>query len=94
MKRLLPLIAACLTACGTQLTVISPPMKSGLLEKCPPVNKIADPLTTGDQYDVARALNQATEYAKTCRIRQETLVDAIQAREQLMQSIKQQLEKK
>lgn len=67
-------------------------MKQELLVKCG--DTIAAPLTTGDQYDTARALSEATEYAKKCRARQETLVDAVQARDQLMQSVKSQLEKK
>lgn len=60
--------------------------------KCGPL--IADPLITADQYDLSRALTQATEYAKICRARQDGLVDAVEARDQLMESVKQQLNKK
>lgn len=67
-------------------------MKKELLAKCGDI--IAAPLTTGDQYDVSRALSEANEYAKKCRARQSALVDAVEAREQLMLSVKQQLEKK
>lgn len=67
-------------------------MKQELLVKCG--DTIAAPLTTGDQYDASRALSEATEYAKKCRARQSALIDAVTARDQLMQSVKAQLEKK
>lgn len=90
--RLLPILfALCLSGCATSLTLISPPIRAELLVTCG--DKIADPLTTGDQYDTSRALVQATRYARECATRQRILVDAVQIREQMMQSIKQQLEK-
>lgn len=91
MQPLLLLIAACLTGCGTNLTVISPPIDQRLLAKCG--DKIADPLTSADQYDTARALSQATKYATTCAARQEALVDAVQARDQLLRSVEAQINK-
>lgn len=42
-----------------------------------------DPLTTADQYDLARALGQAKEYGKTCAARHDRLLDAVEAREAL-----------
>lgn len=90
--RLLPLlIVACLTGCATRLTLISPPVRADLLESCGDV--IAEPLTTGDQYDTSRALVEATSYAKKCRARQDALVDAVKSRDQLMKSVQDQLKK-
>lgn len=86
------LIAACLCGCSTPLIIASPPVKKELLTRCD--KKIADPLTTGDQYDSARALNQAIGYGETCAARQAALADAIEAREHLMQSLQTQLQKK
>ncbi|MES2319997.1 MAG: hypothetical protein V4631_21155 [Pseudomonadota bacterium] len=50
-------------------------------------------MTTADQFDTARALVQAAEYGKKCAARQAALVDAVKSRDQLMQSVKKQLEK-
>ena len=86
---LLPLVA-CLTACGTNLTLISPPLPADLLAKCS--DKIADPLTTADQYDTARALTQAIGSYKECRARHDALLNAIQVRESMLASVKQQIE--
>jgi len=55
---------------------------------------IADPLTTADQLDTARALVQATRYGKECAARQQALIDAVKVRQELAKSVKQQLEKK
>lgn len=60
--------------------------------RCP--DTIAQPLTTGDQYDTSRALVEAVKYGKECKARQDALVNAVEVREQLMQSVKQQLEGK
>jgi hypothetical protein len=91
--RLLPLMTvACLTGCATHLTLISPPVAPRLLAKCG--DQIAQPLTSADQYDLARALAQATRYGATCAARQAELVDAIEARNQLLQSVEAQLNRK
>ncbi|MBB3010644.1 hypothetical protein [Cupriavidus alkaliphilus] len=44
---------------------------------------IFNPLTTGDQYDLAARLGEAKEYGKTCAARNDRLIDAINAREAL-----------
>ena len=90
MRILLLLIAAFLTGCGPRLTLISPPLPDDLLVRCDAV--IADPLTTGDQYDLARALAQAIGYGKTCKARDDALVNAMKVRETMLESVKQQLE--
>lgn len=89
MRLLLLLTAACLTGCGTNLTLVSPPVDPRLLVRCS--EQIAEPLTTADQYDLARALTQATKYGATCAARQGELVDAIEARNQLLRSVQAQL---
>jgi len=60
-----------------------------LLARCPDV--IADPLTAADQYDLARALTQATSYAKTCKARQDALANAVEIRQQILDSVRKQL---
>lgn len=90
MRILLLSIAVCLTGCATKLTVTSPPIPSDLRVRCGDV--IAQPLTTGDQYDLARALNEAVRYGKDCRARMGALVDAVDTREQVMNSLKKQIE--
>jgi hypothetical protein len=61
------------------------------LAKCD--GAIAEPLTTGDPYDLGRALVQATRYGKDCSARQAALVDAVHVRDEILKSIKTQLEK-
>lgn len=61
-------------------------------QRCPDV--IADPLVTGDQFDLSRALVQATQYGKACSARLDALVDAIDVRDQIMATVKTQLEKR
>jgi hypothetical protein len=91
--RLLPLLtAACLTGCGTNLTLISPPVDQRLLVRCG--EQIAQPLATADQYDLARALAQATKYGTVCAARQAELIDAIESRNKLLDSVATQLERK
>jgi hypothetical protein len=63
-----------------------PPLPSELRVGCGGV--IAQPLTTGDQYDLARALGEAIRYGKNCRDRMNELLEAIQVREQVMRSVK------
>lgn len=67
-------------------------MPADLRVKCP--DTIAQPLTTGDQFDTSRALVEAVKYGKECKARQDALVNAVEVREQIMQSIQQQLEGK
>lgn len=85
MRILLLLIAVCLTSCATHLTVVSPPVPASLIEPC--ADKIADPLSTADQYDVARALAQAVRSARECSERQSALIEAIKTREKAIQAI-------
>jgi hypothetical protein len=75
----------------TKLTLISPDVPSELMVKCGDV--IAEPLTTADQLDLARALVQASKYGKDCAARQQALIDAVKTREEVMKSVKTQLEK-
>lgn len=84
------LIAACLSACGTRLTLISPAIPEPLRQRCPA--KVADPLTTADEHDNARALVQATQSARLCGARMDALVDAVEVREQILQQLRQQIE--
>lgn len=53
---------------------------------------IAQPLTTGDQYDTSRALVEAVRFGRECKSRNDALINAIEVREQLMESVKQQIE--
>ena len=48
----------------------------------------------GDQFDMSRALVQATQYGKACSARLDALVDAIDVRDQIMATVKTQLEKR
>lgn len=80
-----------MTGCATKLTLISPPVPAELTVKC--VGPIAEPLTTADQYDLGRALVQAVRFGQSCAVRQAALVDAVQGRDEILRSIKQQLEK-
>ena len=91
--RILPLLlAACLTGCASQLTLISPPLPAELRVRCP--DTIAQPLTTGDQYDTARALVEAVRYGKECKARQDALVNAVEVRQEILDSVKLQIEGK
>lgn len=65
-------------------------MPSELRVRCP--DTIAQPLTTGDQYDTARALAQSVRSYRECKARNDALVDAVEVREQVIQSVKQQIE--
>ncbi len=49
---------------------------------------------TGDQFELSRALVQATQYGKACSARLDALVDAIDVRDQIMATVKTQLEKR
>jgi len=89
---ILVLIALCLQGCATKLTLISPDVPDSYLVKCGDV--IAEPLTTADQLDTARALVQATRYGKECAARQQALIDAVKVRQDIAKSVKQQLERK
>lgn len=73
------------------MTLISPPVPSELTTRCQA--KIADPLTTGDQLDVARALGQSISAYRDCKARHDALVDAVQSRDAIVQSIQTQLQK-
>ena len=89
---LLLLSVACLTGCATKSIVVSaPPVPKTMLERCPDV--IAEPLTVADQYDTARALAQATGAYRTCAARQAALAEAVELRESVTRSVKQQLER-
>ena len=92
MRNLLLSLAVFLTGCSSSLTIVSPPVPDALRQRCPDI--IADPLTTGDQFDMSRALVQATQYGKACSARLDALVDAIDVRDQIMATVKTQLEKR
>ena len=92
MRTLLLCLVVFLTACSNQLTLISPPVPPELRVKCG--DSIAEPVTTGDQLDTARALVQSVKYGLDCRSRHAALVDAIDVRDQIMASVKMQLEKR
>lgn len=85
----LPLIALCLSACATKLTVVSPPIPNELRTRC--TGAIAQPLATGDQYDTARALSQSIRAYRECKVIHDALVDAVEVRETVIQSIQKQL---
>lgn len=53
---------------------------------------VANPLILGDQYDLARALNESVSFGLTCKARQEALVNAVVVRDQILKSVKAQLE--
>lgn len=88
---IITLIVVCLSGCVTKLTLNSPEIKSELKQPCG--DKIAEPLTTADQFDLARALVQSTTYARDCAARHRALIDAIEVREQVMKSVKTQMDK-
>lgn len=85
MPILLILLAVCLTGCATTLTVVSPSIKPELLKPCGKL--IADPLTTGDKYDIARALDQAIVYGKDCAKKQAELAGAVKVRELMSEQL-------
>lgn len=90
--RILPILfAVCLTGCATTLTTASPEVDPKLMQAC--TGNIADPLTTADQNDLARALNQAITFAEKCVERMQKLIDAVQLREEMAKAIKEQIEK-
>jgi hypothetical protein len=91
MRILLLLIAVCLTGCSAPLILNSPAIPDRYKQRCS--DAIADPLTTGDQYDEARALGQAIKYGRTCAALHDSLIDAVDTREAVMQSISDQLKK-
>lgn len=84
-------IAICLSGCATRLTLISPPVSSDLLTRC---EGTVAPLTSGDQYDIARALTETNQIYKDCKAKQNALVDAVLTREQVINSVRTQLETK
>ena len=90
MRNLLLLLVVCLTGCASQLTLISPPIHDDLRVRCG--NTIAQPITTGDQYDLARALVEAAKYGKDCKARMDALVNAVEVRQEILESVKKQIE--
>lgn len=44
---------------------------------------IADPLTTADQFDLARALNQAAGNYRACQAQNDALIEAVRTRESI-----------
>ncbi len=91
MRTLLLLIVVCLTGCATPLIVTSPAVPEKYKTPCD--EQVADPLTTGDQYDLSRALTQSVKSYRTCAARHDALIDAVDTRETVMQSITDQLKK-
>ncbi|MEJ0004433.1 MAG: hypothetical protein WDN30_14420 [Pararobbsia sp.] len=59
--------------------------------KTPCDEQVADPLTTGDQYDLSRALTQSVNTYRICEARHQSLIDAVDTRDQVMQSVSQQI---
>lgn len=91
MRILLILLAVCLSGCATSLTTASPEVNTELMQPC--TGNIAEPLTTADQNDLARALNQAITFGEQCAERIQKLIDAVQLREQMAKAIKEKIEK-
>lgn len=91
MRILLLLIVASLTGCATPLVLNSPAIPDKFKTRCS--EQIAEPLTTGDQYDLARALTQSVKTYRTCQATHDALIDAVEIREQVMQSIVDQVHK-
>lgn len=89
MRILLLLIVACLTGCATPLVVTSPAIPDKFKTLCS--EAVADPLTTGDEYDLSRALTQSVKSYRTCQAQHAALIDAVDTREAVMQSISDQL---
>lgn len=86
VKTLLLLTIACLSGCATNLTLNSTPVAPELLTPCG--DTIAQPLVEADIYDISRALTEAVDYAKECRAKQQNLITAVKAREQINNDIK------
>lgn len=89
MRTLLLLLVLCLTGCATPLVVTSPAIPDKFKVHCS--EQIADPLTTGDEYDLSRALTQSVKSYRSCSAHNDALIDAVETREQVMQSISDQL---
>lgn len=70
--------------------MISPDIPDKLKVRCG--DEIARPLTTGDQYDLSRALAEAAKYGRDCRARMNELIDAVEVREGVMRSLQKQVE--
>jgi hypothetical protein len=71
--------------------VTSPAIPEKFKQPCS--DSVADPLTTGDQYDLSRALTQSVKSYRTCSAQHQALIDAVDTREQVMQSITDQLKR-
>jgi hypothetical protein len=69
--------------------VISPAVPDKFKTPCD--EQVADPITTGDQFDLSRALAQSVKTYRTCEARHQSLIDAVDARDQVMTSISQQI---
>lgn len=52
---------------------------------------MAEPLTTADQHDTARALVQATHTARDCKARMDALIDAVEVRDEIVRQLKEQM---
>lgn len=76
-----------MTGCATKLTVISPPIDEELRARC---TITVEPLTSGDQYDTARALVQAVKSYRDCKAKHDALLNAIDVRDRVIQSVQQQ----
>jgi hypothetical protein len=69
--------------------VISPAVPDKYKTHCS--EQVADPLTTGDQYDLSRALTQSVKSYRTCASQNDALIDAVNVREQVTQAIVKQI---
>lgn len=68
-----------LAGCATPSIRSLPPVPPELLVRC--VGPKADPLTTADQFDLARALTQSVAWARDCARKHDALVDAVEVRQ-------------
>jgi hypothetical protein len=74
-------LALCLTACATTSIAPWPPVPDALMAPCP--DRLADPLTSADQFDLARALTQATGSYRACQAHNNALADAVRSRQSI-----------
>ncbi|MGE8446719.1 MAG: hypothetical protein ACN6O1_10965 [Comamonas sp.] len=78
----LPILLS-LTACAQRSTLVpAPPVDERLMQECP--EQLANPLTTGDLYDVTERLVEVTGSAKECAGEKKALINAVRARQALL----------
>ena len=72
------------------IVILPPQVPHDLLARC--AIPAAAPLTSGDQFDLARALVDTLRSARECESRHQALVEAVRVRQELFQILKAQLE--